>query len=297
MFSVSERMSVALTPPMTDLAGCAQPISVSQHGTGLGKVSAEVLRTHAERKATRFHLRDYAVENIRLCGLRLSKVLRRNAIHIREGIWAARHPPARTRFNPGPVHCEFSQVGIVPDDAAGQRVFSGISRFPSPFIPALLHTHLTLPSPALKNSLFRAVQIFSLSRPFFSPLTFNHFSFVFIVKFGRYSITVGCSEVYDNGKRSHHDLVNALRVDTAYESTCASKVVTAGWSFASPLHFEVVLPPPTNPPPCIVIGCWLTLLHLPSHERCVVIGRCLLVGTRITMPAQGTFGDFVPPVF
>ncbi|KAJ8895014.1 hypothetical protein PR048_000323 [Dryococelus australis] len=35
-----------------------------------------------------------------------------------------------------------SHVGIVPDDAAGQRVFSGISRFPHPFIPALLHTHL-----------------------------------------------------------------------------------------------------------------------------------------------------------
>ncbi|KAJ8870278.1 hypothetical protein PR048_029299 [Dryococelus australis] len=30
----------------------------------------------------------------------------------------------------------FSQVGIVPDDAAGRRVFSGISRFPRPFIPA-----------------------------------------------------------------------------------------------------------------------------------------------------------------
>ncbi|KAJ8878628.1 hypothetical protein PR048_019210 [Dryococelus australis] len=40
-----------------------------------------------------------------------------------------------------------SQVRIVPDDAAGRRVFSGISRFPSPYIPALLHTyspHFTL---------------------------------------------------------------------------------------------------------------------------------------------------------
>ncbi|KAJ8893222.1 hypothetical protein PR048_005810 [Dryococelus australis] len=33
-----------------------------------------------------------------------------------------------------------SHVGIVPDDAVGQRVFSGISRFPLPFIPALLRT-------------------------------------------------------------------------------------------------------------------------------------------------------------
>ncbi|KAJ8890869.1 hypothetical protein PR048_010378 [Dryococelus australis] len=36
----------------------------------------------------------------------------------------------------------FSRVGIVPDDAVGRRVFSGISRFLCPFIPALLHTHL-----------------------------------------------------------------------------------------------------------------------------------------------------------
>ncbi|KAJ8882612.1 hypothetical protein PR048_014423 [Dryococelus australis] len=30
---------------------------------------------------------------------------------------------------------DFPHVGIVPDDAAGRRVFSGISRFPRPFIP------------------------------------------------------------------------------------------------------------------------------------------------------------------
>ncbi|KAJ8870945.1 hypothetical protein PR048_027247 [Dryococelus australis] len=39
----------------------------------------------------------------------------------------------------------FSHVGIVPDYVAGQRVFSGISRFPRPCIPALLHAHLTSP--------------------------------------------------------------------------------------------------------------------------------------------------------
>ncbi|KAJ8866590.1 hypothetical protein PR048_032449 [Dryococelus australis] len=54
--------------------------------------------------------------------------------------------PRRTEFNPRPVHSGFSQVGIVPDDTAGRRVFSGISRFPRPFIPALLHTYLTSPS-------------------------------------------------------------------------------------------------------------------------------------------------------
>ncbi|KAJ8885809.1 hypothetical protein PR048_012012 [Dryococelus australis] len=34
----------------------------------------------------------------------------------------------------------FSHVGIMPDDDVGRRIFSGISRFPRPFIPALLHT-------------------------------------------------------------------------------------------------------------------------------------------------------------
>ncbi|KAJ8872167.1 hypothetical protein PR048_025769 [Dryococelus australis] len=44
----------------------------------------------------------------------------------------------------------------------GRGVFSGISSFPRPFIPALLHFHLTLPSSALKNSLLRAAQISQL---------------------------------------------------------------------------------------------------------------------------------------
>ncbi|KAJ8880306.1 hypothetical protein PR048_016772 [Dryococelus australis] len=43
---------------------------------------------------------------------------------------------------PGQVIPGFSHVGIVLDDAAGRRVFSGISRFPHLFILALLHTHL-----------------------------------------------------------------------------------------------------------------------------------------------------------
>ncbi|KAJ8876970.1 hypothetical protein PR048_021422 [Dryococelus australis] len=53
---------------------------------------------------------------------------------------------------PGGVTPGFSPVGIVPDDAAGRLIFSGISRFPRPFIPALLHTHLASPSSALKTS-------------------------------------------------------------------------------------------------------------------------------------------------
>ncbi|KAJ8869384.1 hypothetical protein PR048_030960 [Dryococelus australis] len=43
-------------------------------------------------------------------------------------------------------------MGFVPDDAASQRVFSGISHFPRPYDLALLHFHLISPSSALKTS-------------------------------------------------------------------------------------------------------------------------------------------------
>ncbi|KAJ8867415.1 hypothetical protein PR048_031216 [Dryococelus australis] len=49
----------------------------------------------------------------------------------------------------------FSQVGIVPDDAADRPVFSGISRFPRPCVPAPLHTRLASPSSAAKASIGR----------------------------------------------------------------------------------------------------------------------------------------------
>ncbi|KAJ8868944.1 hypothetical protein PR048_030485 [Dryococelus australis] len=45
--------------------------------------------------------------------------------------------------SPGRVAPGFSHVGIVPDDVAGRRVFSGISPFPPP-----LHSHLTSSSSA-----------------------------------------------------------------------------------------------------------------------------------------------------
>ncbi|KAJ8865772.1 hypothetical protein PR048_033294 [Dryococelus australis] len=60
---------------------------------------------------------------------------------------------------PGSIHAavalRFSHVRILPDDAAGQRVVSEISRFPRHCIPALLHTHLASPSSALKTSMLR----------------------------------------------------------------------------------------------------------------------------------------------
>ncbi|KAJ8894601.1 hypothetical protein PR048_007265 [Dryococelus australis] len=42
-------------------------------------------------------------------------------------------------------------VGIVPDDATGRQVFSGVSHFPRPFIPGLLFTDLASRSTALKK--------------------------------------------------------------------------------------------------------------------------------------------------
>ncbi|KAJ8878707.1 hypothetical protein PR048_019292 [Dryococelus australis] len=57
---------------------------------------------------------------------------------------------------PGRVTPGFSQVGIVPDDAAGRRVFTGIPRFPFSCIPALLYSDLI----SLETSLLRASQIF-----------------------------------------------------------------------------------------------------------------------------------------
>ncbi|KAJ8893502.1 hypothetical protein PR048_006100 [Dryococelus australis] len=65
---------------------------------------------------------------------------------------------------PEQVTSGFSYVGIVPDDAAGRRVFSRSPVSSHPFIPALLHTHLTSPTSALKTSLLRAAQI-SRKRP------------------------------------------------------------------------------------------------------------------------------------
>ncbi|KAJ8889176.1 hypothetical protein PR048_008670 [Dryococelus australis] len=65
---------------------------------------------------------------------------------------------------PGGVARGFSHVGIVPDNGAGWWGFLGISRFPYPFIPALLHTHLASLSSALNTSMLRAAQNLSFSK-------------------------------------------------------------------------------------------------------------------------------------
>ncbi|KAJ8888581.1 hypothetical protein PR048_008073 [Dryococelus australis] len=60
---------------------------------------------------------------------------------------------------PGQVTPGFSHVGIVPDDAAGRRVFSGISRFPPPLHSGATHYSPQSFSSALKTSVLRAAQI------------------------------------------------------------------------------------------------------------------------------------------
>ncbi|KAJ8871885.1 hypothetical protein PR048_028225 [Dryococelus australis] len=61
----------------------------------------------------------------------------------------------------------FSQVGIMPDDAVGLRVFSGISRFSHPLHSGAAPFSLQSPSSDLKTLLLRAAQISSLTHTHF----------------------------------------------------------------------------------------------------------------------------------
>ncbi|KAJ8879100.1 hypothetical protein PR048_019706 [Dryococelus australis] len=82
--------------------------------------------------------------------------------------------PIPSRVNPG-----FSQVGVVPDDAASPRVFSGISSFLRSCIPALvralLHSLLISPSSALKTSQLCAKnEAYSLRTLFIASICHSH---------------------------------------------------------------------------------------------------------------------------
>ncbi|KAJ8891801.1 hypothetical protein PR048_004355 [Dryococelus australis] len=58
----------------------------------------------------------------------------------------AHSPPTKANRAQTPSgSLDFSQVGFVPDDAVGRRVFSGISRFPRVFISVPLHIHFNQP--------------------------------------------------------------------------------------------------------------------------------------------------------
>ncbi|KAJ8874634.1 hypothetical protein PR048_025500 [Dryococelus australis] len=62
-------------------------------------------------------------------------------------------PTRRTGSIRERVALGFSHVGIAQYDAAGRRVFSGISRFSRHLTPTLLHTHIAALSSALKTSI------------------------------------------------------------------------------------------------------------------------------------------------
>ncbi|KAJ8882433.1 hypothetical protein PR048_014241 [Dryococelus australis] len=64
------------------------------------------------------------------------------------GAW--RSTRKRQPSEPGLIPGRFTP-DFVPDDTVGWQIFSEISRFPPPIIPAPLHTHFTSPSSALKE--------------------------------------------------------------------------------------------------------------------------------------------------
>ncbi|KAJ8888392.1 hypothetical protein PR048_007882 [Dryococelus australis] len=74
-----------------------------------------------------------------------------------------RLPLAEPGSIPGLVASGVLHVGIVPDDVAGRRVFSGSSRFAHSCILALRHSHLISPSLAINSSLLKATQISQLN--------------------------------------------------------------------------------------------------------------------------------------
>ncbi|KAJ8886161.1 hypothetical protein PR048_012370 [Dryococelus australis] len=69
-------------------------------------------------------------------------------------------PPTKGELGsiPDRFTARHTQVGIVPDEAAGRWVFSEFFRFLRPGIPTLLYSHHISPSLALKTSLLRAAQ-------------------------------------------------------------------------------------------------------------------------------------------
>ncbi|KAJ8868776.1 hypothetical protein PR048_030316 [Dryococelus australis] len=97
-------------------------------------------------------------------GEKLAQSLLRSAPHhYPHPTWAN-----RVRFPAGSL----SHVGMGPDDdAAGRRVFSGVSRPPSHFIPALLRTRLVPPASALKTSTFNSLGQMAASGRVASPTT------------------------------------------------------------------------------------------------------------------------------
>ncbi|KAJ8870031.1 hypothetical protein PR048_029042 [Dryococelus australis] len=74
-----------------------------------------------------------------------------------------RLPPTRTGFDSRRGRSGFSHVGIVPDDAAGRRVFSGICISSPPLLSGAAPYSPHSPSSALKTSMLRAAHISQLN--------------------------------------------------------------------------------------------------------------------------------------
>ncbi|KAJ8878367.1 hypothetical protein PR048_018944 [Dryococelus australis] len=112
------------------------------------------------------------------------------------------------RATPGSSHVE-----IVPDDAAGRRVFSGISRIPNPCFPALLHACLNHPH---WLSLLRATHIYSFTHS--SRTTLYYSGIIRFVKEWKLftniqSILRGCPWFVASDEQA--DIVTAFRREVA----------------------------------------------------------------------------------
>ncbi|KAJ8883986.1 hypothetical protein PR048_015842 [Dryococelus australis] len=113
---------------ITSTPNCVSPTSGREPSNG--KESDYRSRCRVVRALSREHILKY-----RCSRGRSGVVVRLLTSHLGEPGW-----------NPGGDAPRFSHVGIAPDDAAGRRVFSVISRFSSPSISMLPHTRLVSPS-------------------------------------------------------------------------------------------------------------------------------------------------------
>ncbi|KAJ8874250.1 hypothetical protein PR048_025093 [Dryococelus australis] len=117
-------------------------------------------------------------------------------------------------YIPGRVTPGFSYVGTALDDSAGGRVFSGSSRFPRSYIPALLHTHLVYP---------RDLDV--KRRPnLYTPTTH---SILIVVKlcmlYGREVYCPGFLIYFQNGRQSLRSPILAPRMRDANSRLCSHR--------------------------------------------------------------------------
>ncbi|KAJ8872090.1 hypothetical protein PR048_025691 [Dryococelus australis] len=110
----------------------------------------------------------------------------------------------------------FSHVGIVPDDAIGRGVFSGISCLPHPFIPALLHTDFNCPGLDLRTE----------NRVTEQKNTIKVSAVRLSVRHDKY-LMCGCQPLLGcggqcNGPPTHHNTNKSNRTPWRYLTRCAA---------------------------------------------------------------------------